>query len=65
MWLKSLNIDSVQKKRSLRKDLFNSLPYPLAVLFDAFYYSVHNRSAGRSIKTLMASYLGRKIKNFA
>jgi hypothetical protein len=44
MWLRNLNIDSVRKKTDLHRDLFNSLPYPLAMLFDVFYYSAHNRS---------------------
>jgi hypothetical protein len=44
MWLRNLNIDSVRRKRDLHKDLFNSLPYPLAMLSDAFYYSARNRS---------------------
>jgi hypothetical protein len=44
MWLRNLNIDSVRKKRNLHKDLFNLLPYPLAMLSDAFYYSARNQS---------------------
>jgi hypothetical protein len=65
MWLRNLNIDSVQKKRNLHKDLFNSLPYPFAMLFDTFYYSVHDRSVSRPINTLLTSFLRRKVKNFA
>ena len=65
MWLRNLDIDSVRQKRNLHKDSFNSLPYPLAMLFDAFYYSVHGRSASRSINTLLKSFLRRRIKNLA
>jgi len=44
VWLKSLNIDSIQKKNTLQKDVFNILPYYLAKLFDACYYSAIERS---------------------
>jgi hypothetical protein len=65
MWLRNLDIDSVRKKRNLHKDLFNLLPYHLAVLFDAFSRSVHGQSVSRSINTLLTSFLKRKAKNFA
>jgi len=52
MWLKNLNIESARRKRNFYKDLFNSLPYNLALLFDAFCHSAQkslfraiNRSA--------------------
>jgi hypothetical protein len=65
MWFRNLNIDAVQKKRNLQRDMFNLLPYPLAVLFEAFYYSVHDRSAHRSINTLLTSFLRRRAENLA
>jgi hypothetical protein len=65
MWLRNLNIDAVQKKRNLRRDVFNLLPYPLAVLFEAFYHSVHDRPAHRSINALLTSFLRRRANNLA
>jgi hypothetical protein len=65
MWLRNLNIDSILKKRNLDEDIFNLLPYYLAVLFDALYYSVHDRSVSRSVNALLTSFLRRKVKNFA
>ena len=44
VWLKSLNIDSIEETRSLKKNIFNILPYSLAKLFDAFYSSASERS---------------------
>jgi hypothetical protein len=65
-WFRNLDIDSVRKKRDLRRDLFNSLPYPLAVLFDEFYHSVQDRSVSRLINApLLISFLKRKVKNLA
>jgi hypothetical protein len=57
MWLRNLNIDSVLKKRNLHKDLYDLFPYTLAVLFDVFYHSVHDPSAGHSINALLISFL--------
>jgi hypothetical protein len=65
MWLRNLDIDSVRKKRNLHKDLFNLLPYHLAVLFDAFSRSVHGQSVSRSINTLLTSFLRQRVKNLA
>ncbi len=42
-WLKDLDIDLCRKGRDLHRGLFNLLPYPLAQLFDASYYSMHKR----------------------
>ena len=44
VWLKSLNINSIQETRNLQKDIFNMLPYSLAKLVDACYYSASERS---------------------
>ena len=44
VWLKNLNIDSVQRKRNLQKHVFYLLPYFLAKVYDTCYYSVVNRS---------------------
>lgn len=41
-WFRDFEINSYRRKRDLFRDIFNSLPYPLALLFDDFHYRVRN-----------------------
>lgn len=61
IWLRNLKFDSRQKKRNLHRDLFNSLPYPLAKLFDAICYSVRNQSFD-PIFTLRQELIKRRLQ---
>jgi len=62
IWLRNLNIETIQKKESLQRDLYYLLPYPLAILFDRIYYYMLDRSTRQSIGKTLRSNL-KKYKN--
>lgn len=43
MWFKNIEIDTIKKKRDFYWIVYNSLPYPVALLFDALLYSTLRR----------------------
>ncbi len=43
LWFKKINIDTVRKKRDVYWIVYNSLPFPLALLYDGLFYSVRKR----------------------
>ena len=62
IWLKKLNIDTIQKKDGFQRDLYYLLPYPLAILFDRISYSMIDRSTRQTIRQTLRSNL-KKYKN--